>query len=386
MLHDFNGAADGFYPTSALTLDNAGRLYGTTQVAFQLSHRGSGWLFTPLYTFQGVPDGLFPNQLTVAANGALYGTTSEGGLPDCADGDGCGTLFNLRPSGSVCKAALCPWSESVLYSFNPFAGSDGYAPVGNVVLDAAGNIYGTTIFGGQYGQGTVFELTPSDGGWVESIIYSFRGLNDGGQPGSGLTMDAAGNLYGTTEVGGDLSCSSRQGCGTVYQLAPSASGWTYNIAYAFHNRADGRETAAGVIIDSAGNLYGDTYSGGANGGGTVFELQPANGGWTFKLLYSLTGTSMTGPLGAMGMDGSGNLYGVTNSQGAYGTGNVFKLTASGGNWTYSDLHDFAGGSNDGAYPEAGPIVDTNSNVFGTATFGGTGSCFNGCGVVWEITQ
>jgi len=388
LLHDFTNGADGYYPTTGLAVNRAGNLYGTAGPAavFRMSHRGSGWIFTPIYSFTNVPDGWFGNQLTVAADGSLYGSTQYGGILDCEDETGCGTVVHVMPPPTVCKTAICPWSEEVLYRFNGYP--DGSAPSGNVVLDQAGNVYGVTTYGGTSDAGVIYELTPSGGGWTRNIIYNFQVLEDGGAPFSGLTIDDAGNLYGTTTAGGDASCyPSRNGCGTVYELARSGSGWTYNVLYAFQSQSqDGFNSLGGVIFDTAGNLYGDTEAGGPNGGGTVFELQPTNGGWNYKLLYGLTGNANTsGANGSMAIDSNGDLYGLTASEGAFGEGNAFKLTASGGNWIYTDLHDFAGGSNDGAVPYDGPIVDASGNIYGTATFGGTGNCSYGCGVVFEIT-
>ena len=186
------------------------------------------------------------------------------------------------------------------------------------------------------------------------------------------TLDKAGSPYGATYSGG------RDSHGTVFQLTPAMSGWTENILYAFQGGSDGGILIAGPILDQSGNLYGATAGYGSGGGGTVFELTPATGGWTLNTLYSFAGTG--GPTGTLVMDGAGNLYGTTYSDGAYGYGNVFELTPHNGSWFYTDLHDFTGGS-DGGNPNSNVVFDTSGNLYGTASTGGS----QGVGVVWEIT-
>jgi uncharacterized repeat protein (TIGR03803 family) len=271
----------------------------------------------------------------------------------------------------------------VLYRFTAQP-PDGFFPVGNPVFDRAGNLYGTTLY--SEGWGIVYELKPSNGGWAESVVYGFTGHEDGATPMSGPILDRAGNLYGTTSMGGNFVCDGGHGCGTVYELTPSGPGWTEHTLYTFHNGSDGSTPLGGLILDSSGNLYGTTSTGGSNGGGTVFELTSSNGSWTFHLLYSFTGVvDDVGPTGSLAMDSGGKLYGSTLSEGAYGDGTAFKLTPAGGGWTYTDLHDFAGGSGDGLGPYGSPTLDMNGNIYGTAAGGGTGtSCSYGCGVVWEI--
>ncbi len=243
---------------------------------------------------------------------------------------------------------------------------------GDLVFDQAGKIYGTTVNGGSYGGGTVYELTPFGGGWVESVIHSFNGY-DGALPFSGVIFDRGGNLYGTTESGG------RSSFGTVFQLTPSGSDWAENILYAFQGEEDGMTPEGGLIFDGTGNLYGTTAAGGFGGGaGTVFELTPSGGGWNFSVLHSFAGVA--GSLGSLSMDTAGNIYGTTISSGAYGYGSVFKLTYSSGLWTYTSLHDFTGGA-DGGNPIGNVIVDRDGTVYGTASSEASG----GYGVVFEIT-
>lgn len=374
VLHTFTGGMDGEVPEAGLTLDRAGNLYGTASsgghgygTVFKLAHKGSGWTFNPLYSFGGGTDGAYPVAGVIfGGNGTLYGTTSEQAL-------GLGTVFNLRPSASACRAALCPWEQTVLYHFQGGTG-DGYNPgYGDLIFDAAGNLYGTTTNGGANHAGIVFELTPSGGGWTENVLYNFGAGTTGIYPYTGVIFDKAGNLYGTTYEGGLTSY------GTVYQLTPSGSNWTESTLHNFQEATDGALPFGGVIFDQAGNLYGTTVTEGPDGAGTVFKLTPSNGTWTLTVLHSFAGSDY-GPWGGLTMDAAGNLYGMTYADGAHNFGSVFKLAPSGGGWTYTDLYDFTGG-NDGGYPIGNVALDANGNLYGTASVGGA----PGYGVVWEIT-
>ena len=380
VLHTFTGGQDGKSPYAGVTLDQAGSLYGTTTAGgagygtvYKLTHKGPAWTFNPLFSFDG-SDGANPEARVIfGPNGTLYGTTEGGGLNNC--NTGCGTVFNLRPSATACRAALCPWTETVLYAFKGHF-SDGAAPgAGDLLFDQAGNIYGATSGGGGYDYGAVYELTPSGGGWTESILYSFPGGVGGFYPFSGVIFDNAGNLYGTTVDGG---LANR---GTVFELTYSAgSGWTESILYDFPNGSDGSGPQPGLIFDPLGNLYGATPRGGKGGAGTVFKLTPAgNGNWMYSLVYSFTGGDPCGPWGTLVMDEAGNLYGTTYC-GGFGYGRVFELTPSSGGWAYKDLYDFTGGS-DGAHPYGSVVFDASGNLYGTTYTGGS----QGDGVVWEIT-
>ena len=266
-------------------------------------------------------------------------------------------------------------------------GSDGSSPSGALIFDQSGNIYGTTEYGGSTDYGTVYELMPSGSGWTENILHSFIfGTGDGAWPIGGVTFDQTGNLYGTTLIGGDGNCEYG-GCGVVFQLSPSGSSWIEQTLHAFTGGSDGWYSYGGVIIDPLGNLYGTTlYGGGGCGGdgcGTVFDLTPVNGGgWNFNTIYTFfQGVgSRWGPGDTLAMDAAGNLYGTTYADGAYLSGAVFKLTPSNGGWTYTSLHDFTGGS-DGFGPVSNVVFDANGNLYGTTHAGGA----YGWGVVWEIT-
>src|SRR5208337_475040 len=196
---------------------------------FGLSKKGSNWILNPLYTFAGGNDGAVPYARVIfGPDGSLYGTTYNGG-----GGGDSGTVFNLKPYPTACKTALCGWQETVLYRFS--GGSDGANPGGgDLIFDQAGNLYGTTVNGGAYGAGTVFELMPFQGGWTESVLHSFSGT-DGAFPSAGLIFDKNGNLYSTTVGGG----STPYGCGTVFKLTASGSGWRENVLYNFQCGNDG---------------------------------------------------------------------------------------------------------------------------------------------------
>jgi len=362
-------------------------------VVYKLAPAGSSWIFSPLYSFQAGSDGAYPYaSLTIGPDGALYGTTYGGGGSGC--GYGCGTVFRLTPPASSCKTAICSWSETVLYRFS--GGADGRAPHSGVVFDQAGNLYGTTVFGGATscnngnGCGVVYELTRSNGGWTQSVPYSFAGGNDGMLPYSGVTVDPAGNLYGTTSEGGPY------GQGTVYQLTPSGSGWAEKLLYSFTGGTDGAAPYGGLNFDSFGNLYGTASGGGSGGlglmgiappvatGGTAFELSPAGGSWTFALIYTFTesGGGGLGPYANLIMDSAGNLYGAAGGGGlppGY-DGTIFELSPANGSWTYTSLHQFTGGS-DGEDPFCALVFDAAGNLYGTATYAGA----YGNGVVYQIT-
>ena len=307
-----------------------------------------------LYSFANSPDGANPRYVTpvLDAAGNLYGTTNYGGAY------GLGTAWELTPSGK----------ETVLHSFN-VDGTDGAYPEAGLVW-YRGSFYGTTAEGGTDNiDGTVFELKHTTKGWTEKILHSFGAIGDGSQPYCALTVDSkTGNLYGTTNVGGAYSY------GTVFELTQSG---TETVLWNFGNGKDGANPVAGVIRDAKGNLYGTTEYGGDFGYGTVFELTPSG---TEKVLHSfdLNGTDGAYPLARLVMY-RGNLYGTTVDGGAYGDGTVFEVTLSG---KETILHSFANNDIDGYNPYAGLTV-YNGNFYGTTSSGGgTGSS---TGIVFEVT-
>jgi uncharacterized repeat protein (TIGR03803 family) len=399
VLHTFLGKP-GKHPYSSLISDLAGNLYGTTSeggsractggdggcgVAFKLTPGATGWSYSVLYVFKGGRDGVDPNgSLIFDASGNLYGTTaSGGGSQSCASG-GCGTVFELSPtSGSG-------WTESVLYRFQ--GEGDGQSPQGGVVFDRAGNLYGATVNGGtgcNFSCGTVFELSPvSGGGWIETILYNFQGADgnpDGAYPEAGVTIDASGNLYGTTTGGGAGPCAVNGGCGTVFEVSPGSSGWTESVLHRFRGGADGQGSYGSVASDSSGNLYGTTLGGNASCG-TVFELTPSGGHWRETVLHRFAcGRDGGVPSTGVTFDAASNIYGTTQTAGV-GYGTIYKLASNpGGKRKFSVLHSFTG-AKDGATPEGSLIFDPiASQLFGTAYYGGDAPNFSGFGVVFEIT-
>jgi uncharacterized repeat protein (TIGR03803 family) len=320
VLHSFNGT-DGFYPRAGLAFDSAGNLYGTTSsftgTVFKLTPNGDGsWKEKVLHLFKG-PDGLFPDAgLIVDSVGNLYGTTSAGGVSACENG--CGLVFELTPKGDG------TWKEKVLHLFN-HEGKDGFQPEAGLIFDPAGNLYGTTVGGGPNNAGIVFELSPNgSGGWKEKVLHSFDpNHGDGYQPYAALTFDSAGNLYGTTAIGGT------HGFGTVFKLVPTGSGsWKESVLHSFDlNGKGGSSPNAGLIFDSVGSLYGTTAGGGTHGFGTVFRLTPSvNGGWKETVMHSFAGDPGAVPLSGLIFDGHGSLYGTTFGDQATTFGSVFEIS------------------------------------------------------------
>jgi len=369
VLHSFDDA-DGANPQAALTFDSAGNLYGTTLkggadscgTAFGMSpKKGGGWREGTLYSFNGT-DGCAPSAaLIFDAAGNLYSTTSAGGAYNC------GTVFTLRPKAGG------GWRQVVLHSFND-DGMDGCSPLAGLIFDAAGNLYGTTNKGGIYGHGTVFGLMPKPGGgWREGVLHSFNADNgDGVGPQANLVQDAAGNLYGTTTYGGAY------GYGAVFELTPQSGGNSIEeVLYSFqHDGTEGTNPYGGLVFDPAGNLYGTTVMGGGYFRcGAVFELTPqAGGGWVEEIVHRFKHNFKDGcgPEASVIFDSAGNLYGTTIYGGDYGYGSVFGLAprASGG-WTEITLHSFDGSGADGYYPVDGLILDATGNVYGTTAVGGS---------------
>lgn len=365
-LHTFTGGGDGATPYAGLSMDRAGNLYGTASsgghsggacgsgcgTVFKMERNGPSWLLVPLYEFNG-PDGAVPQaRVIIGPNGNLYGTTTYGGSA------GQGVVFRLQPPPAACKTALCPWRETVLYSFA--GGSDGaYPTFGDLTFDRQGNIYGTTPDGGsgsgcQGGCGVVYELSPSSGGWTEKILYNFQGGQDGIAPYAGVIFDNAGNLYGTAAFGG-----AYQG-GAVYELTPSGLAWTESIIYSFTGQSDGSEPYGGLIFDGSGNLYGTTLVLAT----TVYELSPSSGSWTLNVLHAFG--AYQGSAATLTFDSAGNLYGTL----ADAAQEVFRLTPSGGQWT---LTGFAGDI--GAFPLGNVVLDASGNLYTTAAEFGQGYVF-----------
>jgi len=339
-----------------------------------------------LYNFGSTPtDGYQPSGgLLMDSSGNLFGTTVAGSdtLCDLAEVYGCGIVYELVKSSNG-------YAEKVLYSFGTTSPtSDGASPFAGLIVDTTGNLYGTTTYGGSPnclidlgvdGCGTVFELVKSSSGYTENLLYTFTGP-DGAYPYASLTMDSSGNLYGTTYSGG--AC----GLGSVFELNKSSGGYAEKVLYSFGcSSSDGWDPYAGVILDSAGNLYGTTESAGASGDGMVFELVNSGGDYTENILYSFSGADGQMPSGDLIFDLSGNLYGTTQGGGEYGNGVVFELVNSLNRFTEKVLYSFKGPSdNDGQTPEPGLVIDASGNLYGNTRLGGTNCEPDGCGVVFEL--
>jgi uncharacterized repeat protein (TIGR03803 family) len=397
------GCADGGIPAGGLVFDSKGNLYGTTNgggtgqgcgdqgtgcgTVFELIPNNGKWTEKVLYNFcpvNGVcPDGYSPSgSLILDRDGNLYGTTTSGGTVS-----GGGTVFELTHKNGK-------WTEKVLYSFG--YSPDGSDPEAGLVFDKYGNLYGTTFFGGTKDSGTVFELMCGNGKWTEKILYNFAGYKNSGNPRFPVILDKAGNLYGTIVEGGAY------GDGLVFELVLDKGRWTQKWLHSFnHDGKDGIGPGP-VIVDNVGNLYGTTANGGANtsgcngyGCGTVFELMHNNSKWTEKVLHSFDGKDGHGSVTNVIFDNVGNLYGTTYEGGTdssgcngFGCGTVFELTPNNGKWTEKLLHSF-GSTPDGAQPSGNLIRDAAGNVYGTTEAGGANSsfCFSngGCGTVFEVT-
>jgi uncharacterized repeat protein (TIGR03803 family) len=382
LLHTFNHS-DGAEPQSALVRDASGVLSGTTEyggsiadagVVFKLNAIGTEKVF---YSFQDAPDGArpFANLL-----GGRYGTTYSGGI-NCNPPYNCGTVFKLDSNGK----------ETVLYRFK--GAPDGENPHGALVKDQKRNLYGTTVLGGDpncnapFGCGVVFKV---DASGKETVLYTFTGAPDGDSPYGSLIADPAGNLYGTTSYGGVVNQPCPIGCGIIFRLTPTSTGWKYKILHQFTGGADGASPYAGLTRDASGNFYGTTAGGGPRNQGTAFKLTA-----TFKLsiLYSFKGgADGSEPFADLVRDSGGNLYGTTvfggtnTSNCSSGCGTVFKVDPTGRKTT---LHAF--NDRDGRNPYSALLLDSASRVlYGTASLGGNLNCDAGhgdgpgCGTVFKI--
>jgi uncharacterized repeat protein (TIGR03803 family) len=292
-----------------------------------------------------------------------------------------GLVFLCVTSHAI--ASLAVGSEQLIFSFDGYAG--GSSPIDRAIFDSKGNIYGVTQVGGAYNAGIVFELTPSsDGTWTETVLHNFGGADDGVYPSGGLTFDSAGNLYGTTQIGGTQTCLHGQ-CGTVFELSPQGNGeWTETVLYTF-DYYHGAISLGGVIFDAAQNIYGVASGGGSSDAGTVFELKKVSGAWNIAVLHEFNGSDGFSPVGGLTQDREGNLWGVTSLGGTSNDGTVFEIVRSSGSWAFQSIYSFQGGS-DGNSPSGRLTLDKAGNWFGLTVIGGTGKCENeGCGTAFELT-
>jgi uncharacterized repeat protein (TIGR03803 family) len=325
-----------------------------------------------LHDFTGGTDGAGNTGVIVDSAGNLFAASGQGGTGNCGYSQSCGLILELTPDGNG------EWSETVLYNFQD--GRDAANPNSPLTLDASGDLYGTTNSGGTRGGGTVFELTPGATGWAMTVLHSFCNQEGCvGLPQAGVAMDQAGNLFGTTP---ELPHG-----GAAFKLAPKSGRWEETMLHTFGvKKGDGALPYASPILDAAGNLYGTTQGGGNQCGssscGTVYELTPlAGGGWKETVLFRFDSYDGAWPGGgALFMDGDGALYGTTENGGTYG-GVVFKLTPLGnGHWKETTVYDFQGGAK-GWLPGSGVVMDKSGNLYGT-TDGGGGP--NGCGVIYKL--
>lgn len=367
VIFNFNDNAVGSQPNAGVTLDSHGNVYGTNffyglgyGTVYKLTNRNGVWMPTVLYQFKGGNDGANPaSRVVFGPDGALYGTTSAGGGSGCAS-HGCGTVFKLTPPASVCKTSLCPWNETVLYRFTN--GADGAVPeYGDLIFDSNGSIYGTTS-GSNVSFGSVFKLTNSGGQWTETTLYTFQGGSDGQFPLGGVVFDHEGNLYGTTELGvfeltpngsgwtetvirqfvgmnegfgseagvvfdsagnlyGDTNIEGPGGIGSIFQLTPSGGSWNLNI---IHN--DGELVGTDLKFDDAGNLYGVRITN-RQDNGEAFKMSLVDGSWTYTVLHTFSGEGQgAAPYEGMVMDAEGNLWGTASAGGAHGYGLVYEIT------------------------------------------------------------
>jgi uncharacterized repeat protein (TIGR03803 family) len=340
VLHIFNGSPDGSFSEAPLVRDADGNLFGTTTsgggdngTVFKVDSAGHE---NVLFNFNGLDGGFPTSGLTLDAAGNLYGVAEEGP-------GGAGVLFRLDKNGI----------ESILHVFQGGFNSEPKGPVGSLIMDDAGNLYGATDGGGRGpfpGFGTLYRLDPTG---AFSVLYEFRGKADGSNPQGPLVRDTNGNLYGVAtavDSGGTIK-------GTVFKLAPDGK---LTVLHTFTGGADGSGPQAGLLMDKAGNLFGSAINGGDSGNGTVFKITPSG---RFTRLYSFTdGSDGKSPNGGLVRDGNGNLFGTTqNGPGEFFLGTVFQLSRAG---TLTVLHTFTGGR-DGAVPLAGLIRDRAGNLYGT---------------------
>ena len=371
VLHRFSGTRSGYDFTSPLTPDGAGNLYGTTSVGgrgygtvFELSPSGSGgWKQTVLHTFTNGKDGAYPNltSLIFDKQGNLYGMTPEGGANNF------GVVFKLH---QVEKR----WAETVLYSFA--SGAGGVYPFNGPIMDAAGNLYGRDYVYSEAGiSEAVFELSPSRGRWAERVIYD-NGVDTGNPNGGGITMDAAGNIFGVYWT--------NPGPSEAFALSPNGKGgWNSKVIYTF---AEDIFPVGVPVLDKSGSLYGTAQ--GTSNLGMVYKLSPGkNEEWSLKTLYTFKGGSDgSNPYAGIAFDANGNIYGTTVTGGQFSLGTVFELALSVGKGSYQEKVLWSFNGKDGSAPLSS-VVPGAGNLYGTTTTGGGTGCYGyeGCGVAFELT-
>jgi uncharacterized repeat protein (TIGR03803 family) len=332
----------------------------------------SAWASTEkvLWNFSGGSDGSEPwsNYFIADAKGNLYSVTASGGSYSA------GVVFMLTPAGG----------ESVLYEFKGQSSGDGASPHGRLAFDAQGNLYGTTQGGGTNDTGTVYELTPAQGGgWTEQVLYTFSAAGtDGSNPSAGVVIAKDGTMYSTAANGG------AGGAGAIFSLKKTSKGWKQKVIHSLNYPADGGYPYDGLMMDASGNLYGAAPSGGSSGYGVIYRLSHGKQGWTETVIHNFTDQNGDGS-GLYWIDlisdGAGNIYGATSFGGTNTTGTVWELVYSKSKKTYAEsiLYEFgASGSGDGNNPYGGLVMDSKGNLYGTTVNGGT----SGIGMVYQLTK
>jgi hypothetical protein len=396
-LHELSSNAQ----TSGLVAGGAGNLYGTfanggsygAGLIYDFTKRAGSWFVSTLYSFLGGSNGGSPNGVIIGPQGALYGTAQGA--------NGYDLIYRATPLPTACATALCSWNETTIYQFT---GSGDLGGGRVTAFDSAGNLYG--IGGpGTYGHGAVFELSPSQGGWMAKVLYSFTGGNDGDGPNS-LLLGHDRNLYGTTIGGGNNNCvNGYYPCGVAFQLVPSGSGWTENVLHSFTDEGDGY-SPAGLIQDSQGNLYGysicDHEPGGCNYNGDfiqyglVFRLTPSgNNGWNFSVIYNAGWDAeacadndwsiFSNLVNGLAMDAADNLYaaeggalffcnaGNCNEFVELYCGQIANITS--GEVLVTGKADIFGNI----------ASDANGNLYGTTTTCGFGTLQRNTGMIWQYS-
>ncbi|MGA2371216.1 MAG: choice-of-anchor tandem repeat GloVer-containing protein [Candidatus Korobacteraceae bacterium] len=364
----YNGGGNG------VTIDRAGNLYGTSPYggglnagfAYKLAHFAGGWLVDPLFDFFGGNSGGEPFGVIVGPNGSLYGG-AQGGIQNCGTGGSqyCGLVYNLKPKPTACVTALCSWNENVPYRFS--SEIDGSGTINVSAFDREGNLYGTTSSGGTFNAGTVFELTPSGGGWTKTTLYNFIGGNNGNP--TEVLVGTDGNLYGVAN--GNFGSN-----GVVFQLTPSGGQWVESVLVAF-NGSNGSEPSY-LVQDNAGSLYGIV---GLVPYGGIFTLQKTSSGRYFsEYAIPYDGCCYDG-LNNLVIDAAGNLYGTGGGAGMDDEnpfGHIFKASYDSDGWHYEDLVYLTNTE----FPASGSLaLDTSGNLYGTTSSCGT----NGSGTVWQLS-
>jgi uncharacterized repeat protein (TIGR03803 family) len=370
VLWNFDGGSDGGDPLGGIIADGAGNFYGTASAGaahdvgtvFKLTQSGSAFKETTLMTFRGL-NGAFPSgPLIMDSSGTLYGTAVEAGR------HGGGTVFRIRTRGRV--------RSNVIWNFGS-SPKDGVFPFGGLTFGARGVLYGAATESGLFGGGVVFKLTPSGVGYTETILHEFGGDHDGKYPSKTLTLGPGGVIYGTTNGGGN-GCA--RGCGTIFKLTPTGSSYAYAILYAFRGGADGDLPSSELTVDSSGAMYGVTnYGGGGStcdsggyGCGTLYELTPSGSGFSERVLWSFGyGTDGYYPLSNVVIGENGTLYGTTWQGGPTFGGTFYELTPGHGSYTEKILLNFSSDSPGGYDPEGNLVTDRRHLIFGTAYVGGS---------------